>query len=90
MIKLTDGFFITADERNFMLRQEQTASKDGKKKESVVLGYYMNLSDCLAGFYKVLTRRLTTKEDMTLQQAILEFRRIEEDIRRLASGEDDF
>lgn len=90
MIKLTDGFFIEADEKNFVLRQKLAAEKKTRKKESIVLGYYMSLSDCLAGFYKVLTRRITAKENMTLQQAISEFRRIEEDIRRLASGGEDF
>ena len=91
MIKLLDDYYINADNTCFALCVKKKTVKDGEEKETTsTIGYYTTIADCLAGLYRTLTRNLTAKEDMTLQQAIAEFRRIEDNIRRIAQGGEDF
>lgn len=91
MIKLLDDYYINANSSCFILCSKKKTVKDGKEKETTTnIGYYISIADCLSGLYRTLTRNLTAKEDMTLQQAIAEFRRIEDNIRRIAQGGEDF
>lgn len=91
MIKLLDDYYINADNTCFTLCVKKKTVKDGKEKETTTnIGYYISIADCLAGLYRTLTRNLTAREDMTLHQAIEEFRKIESDIKRIAQGGEDF
>lgn len=91
MIKLLDDYYINADNTCFALCVKKKTIKDGEEKETTsTIGYYTTIADCLVGLYRTLTRKLTAREDMTLHQAIEEFRKIESDIKRIAQGGEDF
>lgn len=85
MIKLDNGFEIAADERAYMLRQN--IGRVDKKGNTVyrTLGYYVSVSDALKAYSNILRRQAISDQDLTLKEAITEFKKIADRIDELTN-----
>lgn len=82
MIILDDKYSIKADPNNFTLvettiNQDEKSKNYGEKQERI-MGYYPTVQSALYGLSKMLMKEKTIKKDMKLDEAIEEFRKIEE------------
>ena len=84
MIELTDGYFITADERNYILARRK--EKPTKSKAYSVIGYYNTLSGAGKGCSTRLLRKAIQDNDYTFLEALTALCEVEQRIEIMIDG----
>lgn len=80
MIKLFDGYLITADQYNYILKEDNTNNGHTNK-------YYHTLDEALAGFYEIqIKKRLAVKDEITLAQALEICKSVKQEIMDLVKN----
>ena len=84
MIKLTDDFYIDANDTHYILKRKSfTLSKNGKEKFRAICHYY-DFSTLLENAAKAMHRDLINKtDDMRLSEAVAALKRIEARLKGL-------
>lgn len=79
MIRLWDGYAISADEYNIVLGiPKTTVDKDGKKKDCMYnASYHSSVGSALLAFAKKKQREYIMENDVTVQEAVEAFLKIE-------------
>jgi hypothetical protein len=90
MIRINERFAIKSDERQFVLLElipvvDESAKSYGTIREAT-LGYYSSIETALSGISKMLFREKVMEKDMTINEAIAEFKIIAEQIKNYAAG----
>ena len=87
MVKITDKFYIDADNHCYILKektivQDQNSKNYGKELYKD-LGYYTSLENLLKGISKDVTRRYINKNDVGIKELTEEIKRQEKYIESL-------
>jgi hypothetical protein len=87
MITLIDNLYIDADENQYILKLK-TNSIDKKTGEPVykTLGYYTKLSNAVNGALTKLSRAQVQQADVSLADALKQFRELENRLESLVEG----
>ena len=95
MIKLSDGFFMNVDLRNYTIgipkKQTITNNKTGESKDSVIMTearYYPTLSSALEGWWEMARAKQLSEFDGSLEEAIELVKKQDEKIKTIAANFD--
>lgn len=95
MIKLSDGFFMNVDLRNYTIgipkKQTITNNKTGESKDSVIMTearYYSTLSSALEGWWEMVRAKQLSEFDGSLEEAIELVKKQDEKIKTMAANFD--
>lgn len=90
MIHIEDDYYIDADKYCYSLVQRRIAGDDakepGKEYYSPLNSYHSTISDCLRAYVTFKQRKQVSEHDQNLQEAILAFKRIDEQVMHLLDG----
>lgn len=90
MIELWDGYFIGADDLQFILgKPVKRMRKDTSTEETIMsrATYHPSVGKALQMFYKMQLRKYITENNTSLAEAITAFSNIEDRILKLADPE---
>lgn len=88
MIIIDDTYSITADGNNYILKEKKLGTKQsgkdkGKEFEYLIdVGFFSNVSSAISYLLRKLQREHVAKKKLTLQQTILDFKKIEENLAK--------
>ena len=89
MIRINKSWFIDSDGRQYILfkKVKRTNKNTGEEYEGQSkMSYHATVSDALTCLVRTLQKKLTSKNEMSLREAIVEFEKIEKVVIESANG----
>jgi len=89
MIRINKSWFIDSDGRQYILfkKVKRTNKNTGEEYEGQGnMSYHATVSDALTCLVRTLQKKLTSKNEMSLREAIVEFEKIEKVVIESANG----
>ena len=89
MIRINKSWYIDSDKYSYILfkKVSRTNKKTGEVYESQVnVTYHSTISDALTCLVRTLQKKLTSRNEMSLKEAIVEFEKIEKVVIESANG----
>ena len=86
MIELADGIYLDAGEKDYIVKKKTDVKTSSGKDRYLTLRHYDTMSECLLYAAGFVHRRLISQEDcVTLSEAAILYKDIEDKIRKLVS-----
>lgn len=89
MIKINKSWYIDSDKYSYVLfkKVKRVNKKTGEEYEAQAnVTYHSTVSDALTCLCRTLQKKLTAKREMSLKEAIEEFKKIEKVVIESANG----
>ena len=89
MLKLFDGYFVTADDLGYTLKKEAVRidQKTGEKKlDCDIISYHGTIEQVATKLTQLLQRRTVATEDLTLAESLVKFASIHEKVDTAFAG----
>lgn len=89
MIRINKSWFIDSDSKQYILFKKVRRIKKSTGEEyegQVNVTYHATVSDALTCLCRTLQKKLTAKREMSLKEAIEEFKKIEKVVIESANG----
>ena len=82
MIDLGQNYFIDADEYQYMIKKWCAFDKDGNDVYKII-SYHSTIEMALESLMRKYQRTIVSEETITLTQALKEFERINDDMKKI-------
>ena len=86
MIELIDGYFIDADEHNYIVCKKVKNITDKMKKTYTPISYHTTVTSAIEYVARRLTRERVHNTPLTIREAVAAFGEVEQHMKNIMDG----